>query len=93
MRDSQRWPLIIFDKTKNASPSIGALAVAESDPNVIYVGTGEACIRGNIVAGDGVYKSLDLADWLASNPRALLATNFGVSEEVIAKLAQGGTIV
>ncbi len=49
----------IFDKMKDASPSIGAIAVAESDPNVIYVGTGEACIRGNIVGGNGVYKSID----------------------------------
>ena len=49
----------LFDKQKNASPSIGAIAVAESDPNVIYVGTGEACIRGNIVGGNGVYKSID----------------------------------
>jgi photosystem II stability/assembly factor-like uncharacterized protein len=49
----------LFDKVKNASPSIGAIAVAESDPNVIYVGTGEACIRGNIVGGNGVYKSID----------------------------------
>jgi photosystem II stability/assembly factor-like uncharacterized protein len=49
----------IFDKTKGASPSIGAIAVSESDPNVIYVGTGEACIRGNIVGGNGVYKSID----------------------------------
>ena len=49
----------VFDKTKNASPAIGALAVSESDPNVIYVGTGEACIRGNIVGGNGVYKSID----------------------------------
>ena len=49
----------IFDKVKGASPSIGAIAVAQSDPNVIYVGTGEACIRGNIVGGNGVYKSLD----------------------------------
>ncbi len=54
----------IFDKVKDASPSIGALAVAESDPNVIYVGTGEACIRGNIVGGNGVYKSIDAgATW------------------------------
>jgi|HubBroStandDraft_4_1064222.scaffolds.fasta_scaffold00117_22 photosystem II stability/assembly factor-like uncharacterized protein len=54
----------IFDKTKDASPSIGAIAVAESDPNVIYVGTGEACIRGNIVGGNGVYKSIDAgATW------------------------------
>ena len=38
---------------------IGAIAVAESDPNVIYVGTGEACYRGNITHGNGVYKSTD----------------------------------
>jgi photosystem II stability/assembly factor-like uncharacterized protein len=49
----------LFDKEKDASPSIGAIAVSESDPNVIYVGTGEACIRGNIVGGNGVYKSID----------------------------------
>jgi len=49
----------IFDKQKDASPAIGAIAVAQSDPNVIYVGTGEACIRGNIVGGSGVYKSID----------------------------------
>ena len=47
----------IFDKERVSS--IGAIAVAESDPNVIYVGTGEACIRGNISYGDGVYKSVD----------------------------------
>ncbi len=41
------------------SSSVGALAVAESDPNVIYAGMGETCIRGNIAPGDGVYKSLD----------------------------------
>ncbi len=39
--------------------SIGAIGVAESDPNVVYVGTGERCPRGNISYGDGVYKSLD----------------------------------
>jgi photosystem II stability/assembly factor-like uncharacterized protein len=38
---------------------VGALAVAESDPNVIYAGMGEACIRGNASNGDGVYKSTD----------------------------------
>ncbi len=47
----------IFDKQPIAS--IGAIAVAPSDPNVIYVGTGEACIRGDISFGNGVYKSLD----------------------------------
>ena len=39
--------------------SVGAIAVAESDPNVVYVGMGEAPIRGNVSHGDGVYKSLD----------------------------------
>jgi photosystem II stability/assembly factor-like uncharacterized protein len=39
--------------------SIGAIAVAPSDPNVVYVGTGSACPRGNISVGDGVYKSTD----------------------------------
>ncbi|UCF19215.1 MAG: glycosyl hydrolase, partial [Gemmatimonadota bacterium] len=39
--------------------SIGAIAVAPSDPNVVYVGTGEACIRGNTSPGDGIYRSTD----------------------------------
>ncbi len=39
--------------------SVGAIGVAESDPNVIYVGMGEAPIRGNVSHGDGVYKSTD----------------------------------
>jgi len=39
--------------------SIGSLAVASSDPNVIYVGSGEANIRGNVAAGNGIYKSVD----------------------------------
>ena len=41
------------------SASVGAVAVAESDPNIIFIGTGESCIRGNIQPGDGVYKSTD----------------------------------
>jgi len=47
------------DKTKDMAPSIGAIAVAPSDANVIYAGTGEACIRGDIINGNGVYKSID----------------------------------
>jgi photosystem II stability/assembly factor-like uncharacterized protein len=39
--------------------SIGSIAVAPSDPNVIYVGSGEANIRGNVAAGNGIYKSTD----------------------------------
>jgi photosystem II stability/assembly factor-like uncharacterized protein len=39
--------------------AVGALAVADADPNVVYAGTGEACIRGNVSHGDGVYRSTD----------------------------------
>jgi photosystem II stability/assembly factor-like uncharacterized protein len=39
--------------------SVGALALAPSNPQIVYVGMGEACIRGNASIGDGVYKSTD----------------------------------
>lgn len=39
--------------------SVGAIAVSDWDPNVIYVGMGEAPIRGNVSHGDGMYKSTD----------------------------------
>ena len=39
--------------------SVGALAVAPSDPNVIWAGMGESTIRGNVSHGDGVYRSTD----------------------------------
>src|SRR5262245_10399270 len=39
--------------------AVGTIAVADTDPNVIYVGTGEATIRGDVSYGDGVYKSTD----------------------------------
>lgn len=39
--------------------SIGAVAVAPSDPEVIWVGTGSACPRGNVSVGNGVYRSTD----------------------------------
>ncbi len=39
--------------------SVGAIAVAANDPNVVYVGMGEAPIRGNVSHGDGIYKSTD----------------------------------
>src|SRR5580692_9725576 len=47
----------VFDK--EGTSSIGSIAVSKLNPNIVYVGTGEACIRGNISHGDGVYKSLD----------------------------------
>ena len=53
----QHWRNISDGFFKRAS--VGAIAVAESDPNVIYVGMGESTIRGNVSHGDGVYKSTD----------------------------------
>ena len=47
----------IFDSQPVAS--IGAIAVAPSDPNVLYVGSGEADMRSDISYGNGVYKSVD----------------------------------
>ncbi|PYR92741.1 MAG: glycosyl hydrolase [Acidobacteria bacterium] len=41
------------------SSSVGAVAVAASNPDVVYVGMGETELRGNIIQGDGVYKSSD----------------------------------
>src|SRR5207249_11982080 len=41
------------------SSSVGALAVSETNTDVIFIGMGESCIRGNIMPGDGVYKSTD----------------------------------
>ena len=41
------------------SASVGAVAVSETNPDLIFIGTGETCIRGNIMPGDGVYRSRD----------------------------------
>jgi photosystem II stability/assembly factor-like uncharacterized protein len=56
-RDAGRTWLPIFDGQPIGS--IGALAVAPSNPRVIYVGTGEADMRSDIAQGDGMYKSAD----------------------------------
>src|ERR1700744_1389498 len=47
----------IFDK--QATQSIGALAIAPSDPNVLYVASGEGLQRPDLSVGDGMYKSTD----------------------------------
>ena len=47
----------LFDKVPVAS--IGSIAVAPSNPSIIYVGTGEGCLRGDSSFGNGVYKSTD----------------------------------
>src|SRR5438445_4869350 len=54
--DGRTWTPI-FDSASAAS--IGAIAVAPSNPNIVYVGTGEADMRDSIQYGDGVYKSSD----------------------------------
>ncbi|MDP4820644.1 MAG: glycosyl hydrolase, partial [Saprospiraceae bacterium] len=47
--------------------SIGAVEVAVSDPNVIYVGGGEVTVRGNVSYGYGMYKSVDAGKtWAAA---------------------------
>jgi len=59
------WKTIDFGNTWNPifddqqTGSVGALAVAPSDPNVIYVGSGEGLQRPDLATGDGIYKSTD----------------------------------
>ncbi|MEO6443899.1 MAG: sialidase [Gemmatimonadaceae bacterium] len=50
------WTPIFDDQDSHAA---GAMAVAPSDPNVVWVGTGEPHIRSNVSVGNGVYKSTD----------------------------------
>ncbi len=50
------WKPIMDDQPVS---SIGSIAVAPSDPSVVYVGAGEANIRGNVEQGNGIYKSVD----------------------------------
>lgn len=49
----------VSDNSVFGTGSVGAIAVADSDPNTIYVGMGESPIRGNVSHGDSVYKSND----------------------------------
>jgi photosystem II stability/assembly factor-like uncharacterized protein len=51
------WTMV--SDTTFKSSSVGAIGVAPSDPNIVYVGMGESDIRSNIANGDGVYKSTD----------------------------------
>jgi len=43
------------------TPSIGAIRVSESNPEVVYVGTGSDGLRSNVITGKGIYKSVDAA--------------------------------
>ncbi len=54
-----RWTNLSDGKLPGNSASIGAIAVAPSNPKVIYAGTGECDIRNDVIPGDGIYKSTD----------------------------------
>lgn len=45
-----------------STPSIGAIEVAQNDPNIVYVGTGSDGLRSNVIEGKGVYKSIDAGE-------------------------------
>jgi photosystem II stability/assembly factor-like uncharacterized protein len=53
----QKWAPVTDGQITTSS--VGAVAVSQTNPDVIYIGTGESCIRGDIQPGDGVYKSTD----------------------------------
>jgi len=55
--DAGRTWTPIFDE--QPSQAVGAIAVAPSDPNIIYVGSGEGLARPDLAVGDGIYKSTD----------------------------------
>jgi photosystem II stability/assembly factor-like uncharacterized protein len=56
----ENWePVTDFQIT---SSSVGAVAVSETNPDLVFIGTGETCIRGNILPGDGVYRSRDAGE-------------------------------
>ena len=54
-----KWENISDGKLPLGADSIGAIAVAPSDPNVIYAGSGESDPRGTMITGEGMYKSID----------------------------------
>src|SRR5579863_1735250 len=53
------WQNLTDGKWPSASDSVGAIAVAPSNANVLYVGTGETDIRNDMITGDGMFKSVD----------------------------------
>jgi photosystem II stability/assembly factor-like uncharacterized protein len=56
------WTNLTDHKLPGSSDSIGAIAVAPSNPKVIYAGTGESDIRGDVITGDGVFRSDDAGE-------------------------------
>jgi photosystem II stability/assembly factor-like uncharacterized protein len=58
----ETWRPITDGQIKSAS--VGAIAVSETNPDLVFIGMGETAIRGNIMPGDGVYRSRDAgATW------------------------------
>jgi photosystem II stability/assembly factor-like uncharacterized protein len=53
------WKNISDGKLSEAGSSIGAIAVAPSNPSILYAGTGESDIRADMITGDGIYRSTD----------------------------------
>jgi photosystem II stability/assembly factor-like uncharacterized protein len=53
----QEWAAVTDGQI--SSSSIGAVAVAETNPDIVYIGGGETQLRGSITQGDGVYKTTD----------------------------------
>ncbi|MFM8910562.1 MAG: WD40/YVTN/BNR-like repeat-containing protein, partial [Gemmatimonadota bacterium] len=53
----ETWAPVTDGQVRSAS--VGSVAVSESNPDIVYIGMGESAIRGNIMPGDGVYKSTD----------------------------------
>ncbi|HTU33126.1 MAG TPA: hypothetical protein VMF66_04925 [Candidatus Acidoferrum sp.] len=53
------WENISDGKLHSSSPSVGAIAVAQSNPKIVYAGMGESDIRTDMIPGDGIYESMD----------------------------------
>jgi photosystem II stability/assembly factor-like uncharacterized protein len=53
------WQNISDGTLPSSSPSVGAIAVAPSNPDILYVGMGESDIRTDLIPGDGIFKSTD----------------------------------
>jgi hypothetical protein len=56
----QNWAPVTDGQINSAS--VGAVGVCEADPDIVYIGTGETEMRGNIQQGDGLYKSTDAGE-------------------------------
>jgi oxalate decarboxylase len=102
--NASEWQYVIAGRTRmTIFSSHGHARTEEYGPgDIAYVpqgfghyieDAGEEEARLLLVFNAGLYQAIDLADWLAANPRALVAANFGVAEETLARLAAGGTIV